>query len=70
MKDKFKKRLEVLEANAPKAKDHILYKLGFDDAIDKACEWLKEQSCCGYIEDIDVNKFVEQFKQAMKGGKK
>lgn len=38
-----------------------------DRFIDKACEWLKEQSCCGYIEDIDVNEFVEQFKQAMKG---
>lgn len=35
--------------------------------IRKVCKWLKEQSCCGYIEDIDVNEFVEQFKQAMKG---
>lgn len=35
--------------------------------IDRACKWLKEQSCCGYIEDTDVNEFVEQFKQAMKG---
>lgn len=42
MKNKFKKRLEVLEANAPKAKDHLLYKLGFDDAIEKAVEWLED----------------------------
>lgn len=33
--------------------------------IEKACEWLKEQSCCGYIEDINVNEFIKQFKQAM-----
>lgn len=35
--------------------------------IRKACKWLKEQSCCGYIEDTDVNEFIKQFKQAMKG---
>ena len=35
--------------------------------IEKACLWLKEQSCCGYIEDVDVNEFVEQFCKAMKG---
>ena len=33
--------------------------------IRKACNWLKEQSCCGYIEDINVNEFIKQFKQAM-----
>ena len=33
--------------------------------IYKACEWLKEQSCCGYIEDTDVDEFIKQFKQAM-----
>lgn len=38
-----------------------------DKFIDKACEWLKEQSCCGYIEDIDINEFIKQFKQAMRG---
>ena len=37
--------------------------------IDKACEWLEEQSCCGYIEDIDVNEFVEQFRKAMEEDK-
>ena len=44
------------------------YEQGYEDAINKACEWLKEQSCCGYIEDIDVNEFVEHFRKAMKGG--
>ena len=34
--------------------------------IEKACKWLKEQSCCGYIEDTDVDEFIKQFKQAMK----
>lgn len=33
--------------------------------IEKACKWLKEQSCCGYIEDTDVNEFIKRFKQAM-----
>lgn len=40
---------------------------GYSLAVEKACKWLKEQSCCGYIEDTDVNEFVKQFKQAMKG---
>ena len=40
---------------------------GYNLAIEKACKWLKEQSCCGYIEDVDVNEFIKQFKQAMKG---
>ena len=37
--------------------------------IEKACEWLEEQSCCGYIEDIDVNEFVAQFRKAMQEDK-
>ena len=35
--------------------------------IDRACKWLKEQSCCGYIEDTDVNEFIKRFKKAMEG---
>lgn len=26
-------------------------------------EWINNQACCGYIEDIEVEKFVEQFKK-------
>ena len=40
---------------------------GYQFAIDKAVEWLEKQSCCGFIEDIDVNDFVERFKKAMEG---
>lgn len=51
------------------SKIHFLRGMEHADStmIYKACEWLKEQSCCGYIEDIDVNEFIKQFKQAMKG---
>ena len=41
------------------------YKKGYEDAIEKACEWLEKQSCCGFIEDVDVNDFVERFRKAM-----
>lgn len=33
--------------------------------IDKACKWLKSKSCFGYIEDVNADEFIEDFKQAM-----
>lgn len=30
---------------------------------DKVIEWLNDQACLGWIEDIEVEKFVEQFKK-------
>lgn len=26
-------------------------------------EWLKDQACCGWIEDIEIEKFVNKFKK-------
>lgn len=37
-----------------------------EELLDKACEWLLDQACCGWIEDVEANEFVERFKQAMK----
>lgn len=36
-----------------------------NELIERACRWLKEQSCCGFIEDVDVNIFISNFKKAM-----
>jgi hypothetical protein len=33
--------------------------------IENACEWVKSISCCGYIEDIKADEFIEDFKKAM-----
>lgn len=33
--------------------------------IDKTCEWLRSQSCCGYIEDIQVDEFIKKYKKAL-----
>ena len=30
---------------------------------DKVIEWINNQACLGFIEDIEVEKFVEQFKK-------
>ena len=30
---------------------------------DKVIEWLNDQACLGWIEDIEVDKFIQQFKQ-------
>lgn len=35
--------------------------------FEKACDWLNSQACCGYIEDVKVDEFVEQFKKAIEG---
>lgn len=40
---------------------------GYEEAIDKACEWFEEKACCGWIEDVEVKYFIEQFRKAMKG---
>lgn len=33
--------------------------------IEKACEWLKSKSCCGYIEDVEADELIARFKKAM-----
>lgn len=30
---------------------------------DKVIEWLNDQACLGWIEDVEVDKFIEQFKK-------
>lgn len=42
-------------------------KVGYSFAVDEACEWLEEKSCCGWIEDVEVKYFIEDFRKAMKG---
>ena len=37
------------------------------DFLEKACEYFNNISCCGYIEDIKVEYFIENFKRAMEG---
>lgn len=31
--------------------------------IERVCEWLNNQACLGWIENVEVNKFVEKFKK-------
>jgi len=44
------------------------YEQGYKDAINKSCDWLEEKSCSGWIEDVEVKYFIEDFCKAMKGG--
>ena len=30
---------------------------------DKVIEWLEDQACQGWIEDVEVEKFVDKFKK-------
>lgn len=29
--------------------------------IEAVKDWLNEQSCCGWIEDVEVDKFIDKF---------
>lgn len=31
--------------------------------IERVCEWLNNQACLGWIEDVEVDKFVDKFKK-------
>ena len=45
------------------------YERGYEDAIDKACEWL-EQNAYHYCDDIDTlheSALIGDFRKAMKG---
>lgn len=46
------------------------YEQGYEDAINKSCDWFEEKACCGWIEDVEVKYFIEDFRKAMKGGEK
>lgn len=49
--------IEILVKNA--------YKAGYACAVDKTEEWLNDKAILGWIEDEEVDKFVEQFRKAM-----
>ena len=42
---------------------------GYEEAINKACEWLEKNVCLVYNFDGDENTstFIEDFRKAMKG---
>ena len=42
------------------------YEQGYNDAVDKACRWLEENSPMRFD---DVQNYVERFKQVMQDGK-
>ena len=44
--------------------DEAIYKQGYHDAIDKACEWLKE-NIEGDVHPQSAYGFVEKFRKAM-----
>ena len=69
-----KELIEHIKAN--KGSDYVLFKkFSPDDVIawlekqgktldpDKVIEWLEDQACQGWIEDIEVEKFVDKFKK-------
>lgn len=31
--------------------------------IEHVCKWLEDQACLGWIEDVEVDKFINKFKQ-------
>lgn len=31
--------------------------------IKRVCKWLEDQACLGWIEDVEVDKFIEKFKK-------
>lgn len=43
------------------------YKEGYKDAVEKAYEWLYQRQAVD-LEVSDIEKFVNEFKRAMKGG--
>lgn len=43
-------------------------KVGYSFAVDEAAEWFEEKACCGWIEDVEVKYFIEDFRKAMKRG--
>lgn len=44
------------------------YEQGYEDAINKSCDWFEDKACCGRIEDVEVKYFkFEDFRKAMKG---
>ena len=40
------------------------YEQGFHDAVERACEWLKERVQCG-VHSQGAYRFVEEFRKAM-----
>ena len=44
--------------------DELNYKQGYHDAIEKACEWLKERVQCG-VHPQRAYGFAEEFRKAM-----
>jgi len=42
------------------------YKKGYNDAVKKACEWINLQAVLGWIEDVKVDEFLNDFKKEMK----
>lgn len=45
--------IEILVKNA--------YKAGYACAVDKTEEWLNDKAVLGWIEDEEVDKFIEQY---------
>ena len=45
--------IEILVKNA--------YKAGYACAVDKSEEWLNDKAILGWIEDEEVEKFIEQY---------
>ena len=45
--------IEILIKNA--------YKAGYACAVNKSEEWLNDKAVFGFIEEKDVNKFIEQY---------
>lgn len=43
------------------------YKEGYKDSVEKAVEWLYQRQAVD-LEVSDIDKFVNEFKRAMKGG--
>ena len=43
------------------------FKLGRNNAIDKACEWLQENCAIIWESPCNPDKVVKQFRKAMKG---
>lgn len=66
--------IQELVANNDGKKDELISTIekaanyGYKVAVDKACDWFEEKACCGWIEDVEVKYFIEDFRKAMKGG--
>ena len=46
------------------------YKKGYEEAVNRACEWFEDTWSVKYWSDIDLSssEFIKLFKEAMKGG--